>query len=261
MLQIYNEVDQKLHQLSQIIAKFNRSFVPKMKDDSHTNLQFDTIGNRILGRWISTQKGNVIIGLEIDQLRFTVFDQHWKVVFETSAIGKSQMEIEDSFKPFCVTYNLSFELFKAPLHFDITPYSFIEDKYDLLPLEGLLAWKKWRSIGFEMCAQLLKHLQVKSEIRIWPHHFDTGIYTEVNDVIAIGFGLAMKDEVCITPYFYFSAYTLNDKNIDYDSFDPLQIGTWKIHSKMKGAVLEIEGVSKTEISLFIHKVAQAYLNY
>ena len=47
----YTYADQKLHFLTQVIAKANRSYVPTKPDDSHTNLYFDTLDNRIVGRW------------------------------------------------------------------------------------------------------------------------------------------------------------------------------------------------------------------
>ncbi|NME68093.1 hypothetical protein [Flammeovirga aprica] len=260
MIQHYNSVDQKLHQLSQIIAKFNRTFVPKKEDDSHTNLQYDCIGNRILGRWFDTEKGKVIIGFHLDSLTFLVYDSQWKVIFENKAIGKNQVEIEHSFKPFCDQYHLNFEAFQQILHFDITAYSFLNEKYEPLHHKGIEDWKKWRKIAFNVCGELLENLQLKSEIRIWPHHFDTGIYTEVNENIGIGFGLAMKDTVCNAPYFYFSAYGLNGYSINYDLLTPLQVGRWKNLPNWKGAVLEIETASENDIYRFINEVRPIYLN-
>ncbi|WP_044213519.1 hypothetical protein [Flammeovirga sp. OC4] len=260
MIQHYNDVDQKLHQLSQVIAKFNRSFVPQKEDDSHTNLQYDIIGNRILGRWIDTSKGKVIVSLNIITLHFSVYNQKWEVVFEASVIDKTQEEIENSFLPFCNDYHLSFDTFKTPLHFEIETYSFLKNKYTALPTDGIEEWKKWRKTAFETCGLLLEHLQLKSEIRIWPHHFDTGIYVEVNSEMSFGFGLAMKDNVCEMPYFYFSAYGIHQHKMNYDNFPPLQVGCWKNLSHWKGAVLEIDQISKEKLSSFIIEVKQNYFS-
>ncbi len=51
-MQAYIKTDRQLHWLSQVIAKINRTYVPKKNDDSHTNLYFDNLGKRITGRWI-----------------------------------------------------------------------------------------------------------------------------------------------------------------------------------------------------------------
>ena len=58
-MQEYNNIDKKIHQLSQIIAKVNRTFVPKKADDSHTNFFFDPLSHRLYGRWIKTKDQNV----------------------------------------------------------------------------------------------------------------------------------------------------------------------------------------------------------
>jgi len=47
----YPQADQLLHELSQLLAKFNRSYLPKKEDDSHTNLGVDFLSKRIYSRW------------------------------------------------------------------------------------------------------------------------------------------------------------------------------------------------------------------
>ena len=64
-MQRYPKVDQQIHLLSQLIAKANRTFVPKSEDDSHTNLFFDPLGNRITGRWVKAGKNKVIFALNL----------------------------------------------------------------------------------------------------------------------------------------------------------------------------------------------------
>lgn len=51
----YNHIDQHIYQLSQIIAKANRTFVQKKADDSHINLFYDSLSHRIYGRWIKSK--------------------------------------------------------------------------------------------------------------------------------------------------------------------------------------------------------------
>jgi len=46
-MQEYNNIGQIIHQLSQVLAKFNRTFVPKKEDEGHTNLYFGPISHRI----------------------------------------------------------------------------------------------------------------------------------------------------------------------------------------------------------------------
>ncbi len=105
----------------------------------------------------------------------------------------------------------------------------------------------------QACYDLLGYLQCESEVRIWPHHFDTGIYTPINDQLGIGFGLAMRDEMVGAPYLYFSAYGLNDHTLDYAEFEPLTNGHW-INQDWKGAVLPFDYFQEEQIQLFLKEV-------
>jgi len=70
----YNKVDQTIHLLSQIIAKVNRTYIPKKEDDSHTCLYFDAVGNRLLGRWIERSNGTILLSLNFENFNFEWLD-------------------------------------------------------------------------------------------------------------------------------------------------------------------------------------------
>jgi len=94
--QDYNRIDQQIHQLSQIIAKANRTFVPKAADDSHTNLYFDSISQRIYGRWIKTEKGNLILALNLQSCTFEWINDSLKVIQKHAIQNQTSSEIEQS---------------------------------------------------------------------------------------------------------------------------------------------------------------------
>jgi hypothetical protein len=107
------------------------------------------------------------------------------------------------------------------------------------------------------------HFQVDNEIRIWPHHFDTGIYLKATDNLSFGFGLAMEDNMVGEPYFYFSAYGLNDSNVDYPVDLKLDLGHWIIREEWKGACLKLSEVSDApnlKIQSFLKQVLGYFLN-
>lgn len=58
----YNSIDQRIHLLSQIIAKINRKYVMPKPDDSHTNMVIDHWNKHLYGRWVVTEnwKGAVL---------------------------------------------------------------------------------------------------------------------------------------------------------------------------------------------------------
>ena len=128
--------------------------------------------------------------------------------------------------------------------------------------EEIRLWKMYRSLANLACDNLMSHLKSKSEIRIWPHHFDTGIYVGPSTQIGIGFGLAMEDSIVGTPYFYYSGYGLDGYSIDYTNFQVLKIGKWIVQENWKGAVLplqDLEDKKQEKMALFQEQVSSFFL--
>ena len=92
----YLKTDQQLHWLSQLIARANRSFVPEQTDDSHTNLYFDSLGDRIVGRWITTEKGLLLLTLKLSTLHIEWLDADHQTVVSFPTPGKTYPEMEQA---------------------------------------------------------------------------------------------------------------------------------------------------------------------
>jgi len=235
----YNTIDKKIHQICQVIAKVNRSLVPKQDDDSHTNLYFEPIEKRIYGRWFQQNDNDYILALNLDNFSFLLLADNKEIVKQFQIEGKTLVEIEKDIAQAFGTLNLPTEGLMDELHFDIPTYSFIDEIWEKPEATELNNWITYRSIANEACLLLLGLAQAKSEIRIWPHHFDTGIYIKVKSKLGIGFGLAMKDEMAMDTYFYISAYP-EKYNIQYDNLPNTQYGEWAINENWKGGILTIK---------------------
>ncbi|MBS1518191.1 MAG: hypothetical protein JSS91_08890 [Bacteroidetes bacterium] len=263
-MQTYIKTDQQIHQLSQTIAKFNRSYAIKKEDDSHTSLALDQIGNRLLGRWVDSSEGNVILALTFDKLRFEIFNDSMKSLFSVDIGGKTQFQAEEDIISFLPQIGLSAESFSKPLHFEIPDYDFIHDTYFRFKeneLNELNQWIHSRALANDACGWLNIHLRTDCEVRIWPHHFDTGIYVEPNKNTGIGFGLAMQDGIVNNPYYYFSGYGLNGHNMNFDLTGKLKYGSWIITENWKGAVLKLSEANRETVKEFLLEVTQWYLDH
>ncbi len=97
-----------------------------------------------------------------------------------------------------------------------------------------------------MCGFVNKLLDVDGEIRIWPHHFDTGIYVLSRPGMHIGFGLAMADALSGSPYFYMAGYPTQD-GLDYSKIPSLNTGRWEIGEHWNGAILPIPSIQKDSV--------------
>ena len=128
---------------------------------------------------------------------------------------------------------------------------------------GLEQWKHYRSLANNVCNWVLESLQQDSEVRIWPHHFDTGIYVTPNEHVGLGFGLAVAETMVNASYFYFSGYGLKDK-LDFSSVPSLEFGEWKVGDGYKGAVLPItlfEGLSNEKMEEILSDFLIANINW
>jgi len=241
----YTQTDQQLHWLSQILAKVNRTFVQAEEDDSHTNLYFDALGNRIMSRWIKAGDSNIIFTLNLDNLRFEVLDIKQQIIASFETISHTAKEIEKNIEEVLPSLGLDSKGFSKELHFEIPAYSFKEDPIPRIDEDSLKVWRHFRQIANEACSLLLGHAQVEAEIRIWPHHFDTGIYTMINDNLGLGFGLAMEDSMAGAPYFYVSGYPKTGA-MDYIKLPESEAWKWEVGEHWKGAILPIDQLeSKT----------------
>lgn len=246
-MQEYIKIDQKIHWLSQIIAKSNRTFVPKKKDDSHTNLYFDCIGKRLLGRWFLSPQGNILLSLDLKSMKFQWLNSRLHIVFETLALNKEMQQMEKDVIEYPNSITMDTEYFFNTLHYEIPNYHLNRIQEMMISKEELNIWMYYREMANIACQNMLGFLQKESEIRIWPHHFDTGIYAQVDEKRSLGFGLAMEDAMVGQPYYYLAGYN-SESEILYKNLFPLSVGRWQNGQHWNGAVLTLNEVSNSSLS-------------
>jgi hypothetical protein len=249
----YTNTDQRIHLLSQVIAKANRTYVLKKEDDSHTCLYFDAVGSRMLGRWIESSSGSIILSFNIGNFNFEWLNDSFQVLNTVTIEGKTISEVEENISEKISELGLNPTGFRDKLHFKIPNYSFSKDKVALLNENEFNEWKQYRQLANDVCGWVLGMLQQNEPILIWPHHFDTGFYVTPTTKLGIGFGFAMEDEMAKAPYFYISGYALNGE-INYSTIPKLEKGRWET-AGWKGAILPI-----TEIHNFNYDTKRKVLN-
>lgn len=262
----YIQTDRELHWLSQVIARVNRSFVEEKKDDSHTNLYFDAVNSRLLGRWINTPKGRIILSLNFNNKEFEWLDENFNILNGVSVISKNSATLQDTIGKFAGGIGLDPDKFNRPLHFEIPDYGIEYLCKNDLSYTGLKSWIFFRELANITCFDMIGYLQTESEVRIWPHHFDTGIYSMVNENLGLGFGLAMGDSIIGEPYFYLAGYA-GGSPVTSSQLSELYAGKWVNTEQWEGAVLPISKISDSSIDLslevirrFIMESASWYLN-
>lgn len=114
------------------------------------------------------------------------------------------------------------------------------------PNELLEEWGCYQSNSLRILEGIKSQYAEASEVRVWPHHFDMGLYIPVskdergNDIQSIGVGLAIADAYVSEPYFYINHWS--KEGIIYpDPLPKMRSGYWNIKD-WKGLVLPSSAV-------------------
>ena len=260
----YNNLDQKFHLLSQVIARIAANLISEKPDYSHINLAFDPIGERLLSRWMALGNNRLSLCLNIREFKYQWLNASMNSEYEVDITGQTidqiSVDLKESLKEFGADDVLS-----VPLKYQINSYSFGYDTFDSVDSKAVHTWIDIRTLANEACNRFLNFLNASSEIRIWPHHFDTGIYFEIDKSIGFGFGFAMQDALVSSPYFYLSGYALKGQ-FNYGVLDVLSAGRWEL-GDWNGAVLPMADLMPKSladrlntINVFIEDATQTYWN-
>ena len=108
------QADPILHQLSQYIAKATRAYVPKQDDDNHTNLAYDALGDRLLGRWIQAGENALLPSIRLHDQAVIWYDDQHEELLVVPTIGRGWVEIEEDIAQLLPQMGLDPAPFAAP---------------------------------------------------------------------------------------------------------------------------------------------------
>ena len=242
---------EQMHLAAQYLAAAGISFLEKKDDDSHTNLGFN-IEDSTLESHLLSENGDQLC------LSYNDFSLQWKsktgtVSFDLDGATHQDVLIwlADTSKAHLgkeYTYNL---------HYDL-PYS-INNSYvfQLKSTEELQELIQLRTMAQLSLEKINKDFGENADIRIWPHHFDTGIYSQfLNNDIYLGLGLAIPDSLSDYHYLYISGYKENNI-INPSHFNPLKKGEWKSDG-FKGAILSALNLTEADAVDFFKEAINQY---
>ena len=251
-MQEFKSMKDQLHLAAQYLAAAAIHFVEKRDDDSHTNLGFDPENGRMSTRPLS-DSGDTL------SLNYSTFALDWNSSTNVESIeldGSSHKEIiawltKLSQEKIGKSYNYS-------LHYEV-PYSITDTTvFTMNDSEELKRLLQLRTLTQTILEQTLSENNMQSEIRVWPHHFDTGAYTALSNTsgVAVGFGLAIPDSLSDEHYLYISGYKGHD-GISTQGFDSLTKGEWKDNG-FKGAILPADHIGIPEGVQFFKEAINQY---
>ncbi|MBQ4821553.1 hypothetical protein [Aquimarina sp. MMG016] len=244
----------QMHLAAQYLAAAGISFVDKKDDDSHTNLGFSIEDPKLYTHPLNEDDDT----LSLSYQHFTL-DWNFKNSQKTLPLdGASHSKIVKWIAETAIEANIK-KPYKYDLHYEL-PYTPITEDFifKLIDVASLRKLTSFRILAQLILETFIKNQQLSSDIRVWPHHFDTGAFMPLEDKtnLAIGLGLAIPDSSNDEYYFYISAYHGHD-SVDTAKFKPLSLGEWK-NEGFKGAVLPISGVDKNSGVAFFEEALSAY---
>ena len=128
--------------------------------------------------------------------------------------------------------------------------------FKLSDIDRLKTLSAQRVLAEKVIQKIKEAFNLNTACRVWPHHFDTGIYAQMpNSEITIGLGLAIPDNVSDKFYFYISGYK-DGKTMDTSGFSKLALGEWKSDG-FTGAILELSNTTEVDgVSFFKEAISQ-----
>jgi hypothetical protein len=249
------DIATQLHLASQYLAMAGKSFLPQKDDDSHTNLGFFSEDNT-LRTWDLNDSG-IYLAFRFDDFSLQWGDADGKIAFALD--GKNHDEIISWITKMASASKLE-KIYNYDLHYELPyspPVNFRFNSSDLSELDNLL---QLRILAQNVLKEFLDGENLQSDIRIWPHHFDTGAFFELNDNSgkSIGLGMAIPDSVCNQHYFYMSGYLGHDA-LETNSFSKLSYGQWK-NNGFKGAILNTSKTNKQQAVEFFKEAFKAFVH-
>lgn len=252
VLESYEQIDARLHVLCQILARVNRTYVHAQADDSHTNLGFDPISHRIYSRLLTSSQGEYFVAIDLNVLQLQLLNSHFSPVEALEVVGCTDQELQDALRRQLLAVGFEAD-FRTKMHYDIPNYNLSGVLLQEVSADMMHTWTYFRTLANTGCDLLNQFLQTNVECRIWPHHFDTGIYALPSEDVGLGFGLAMKDDLLGEPYFYLAGYKSEEK-VDYNTAAELSEGKWQIGDHWSGAVLPMSTIAYQDLTAAIHKL-------
>jgi len=234
------------HIAVQYLATANKSFVAPKTDDSHTNLGFDPKRMTLKTHPLS-QNGTFLA------FNYQDFSLEWN-----SPSGSNVLLLNGKYHKTVVLWlkerakEILGLAYTFDLHYEL-PYT-INDAYQFADKDQkeLKRLADLRTLAQHSLETIVKEHKLVTDIRIWPHHFDTGGYAALpNTALHVGFGLAIPDSVCDDHYFYLSAYQDNGM-VSTTGFKKLSRGTW-VDGSFKGAILSAKDLNETAVIGFYNE--------
>ena len=250
-------VSESLHRALQYLATASKSFLPPKDDDSHTSVGWNSVSKSFETHPFNKSGLALALNLEVFSLDFIHPVSGIEASFPLE--GAKHLDIVNWIERERLFCKID-EDYKFELHYDLPYDTGFDDSltYPKIKEAELKSHIQLRWLANKSLELASSHFDVFSDIRVWPHHFDTGaIGYQLNEKgSSFGLGLSIPDNVSDDYYFYVSKYNENE-SVNVSRFSKLKNGEWKFKG-WNGAALDASGKSLPGVISFFSEAIKGY---
>jgi len=230
----YNRGEAFIHRLAQFPAMVGKNLAHQTPDDSHATLNWNSSKQRLESQLIDDE-----FQLCVSLSNFSLcWSKNGKVISEQPANGKNKDHLLGWVKEQVSIAGLDAAKIHYIDHYEVPEHAVDTGRTFVKPSDEILnAWIAHRTNANEMMALINHAVGMDSDIRVWPHHFDTGTYYAFGNKKAIGAGWAIGDSMSESPYLYIYPWHA-DESIDLSHAPSLDAGKW-MTDRWIGAILPL----------------------
>ncbi len=245
----FNQEEINVHRAVQLLSLTGVNLIKSLPDDSQNTAVWDKKSSTILGRSFELNQTTYQLGIRLTPFELVLLDNNLETVKSIDIGGLDQPALYSIWEDWLTNLGFKGELV-TKVHYDLPENKhYTSNQFDGVTTEFAKAWSELRTMANSSMESLNKLSGITSEINIWPHHFDTGVYyaiTLINGETtqSIGAGLAIADDMINEPYFYLYGWTKEGK-IEYNDAPDLASGNW-LTEGWQGAVLKASDFNTLE---------------
>ena len=243
---------EEIHLAAQYLAAASISFLQKQADDSHSNLGYSTDQNQVYTKPLNTSGDYLALDLSNFSLKWVTASESIGFLLD----GKSHAQVLEWLRPVSEVHVIG-KAYQYNFHYSL-PYPISETHVFKINEEALKLEMELRSLANTVLSIILAEYAMESEIRIWPHHFDTGAIAKLpgSANVTLGMGLAIPDKLSDHYYFYISGHK-DRKALSPASFAPLTNGQW-LNNGFKGGILSADNTNEETATRFFNQAIEMY---
>lgn len=247
-LEALSETKDQFHQATQSVAAVGRHFLEDSVEDENAVLTWNVKTNRLVGKWIPIEEGQVRAGISFDKALVSLEKENSGIIDSMEIHAKTFPQLMLWFEEQTGKLGLPTENFSANLPYEIPIYPTQKNQaFDLSAEDLNVAFSALYQNSFHLLTRLKESFEGSSEVTLWPHHFDQAISIKLKDSgnpetsSYLGIGLSPGDEGYSEPYFYVNSWPY----IEEETLDDIPFGKWHTENWI-GAVLTLSELWETQ---------------